>query len=235
MVELASRRSPSARVKSYSVPSTAAWPVGRPRSSECSTARPGAVRTTESTVAVPSVRYGMCAGTRTGTASGPTFVAVVATESPSSESAYSMRDGERRTGIRAADESGAPARRGWAPARRVVHADQRTSPWIAFRGSGSLSGSWWPAPFELVRAVLDPIRPRQQHLAPARGAHLVGSVAVEQLATACGVRAEPAADLDDDRPLVAVDELELLAGRSARGGPAQAVAASRLAPIRSSR
>ena len=28
---------------------------------------------------------------------------------------------------------------------RLDHADQRTSPWIAFRCSGSLSGSWWRA------------------------------------------------------------------------------------------
>ena len=60
---------------------------------------------------------------------------------------------------------------------------------------------------ELVAPVLEPVRPRQEHLPATRGAHLVGAVAVEQLPAGDRVRPQPAADLDDDGALVAVDEL----------------------------
>ena len=73
-----------------------------------------------------------------------------------------------------------------------------------------------PAPVELVAAVLDAVRPRDEHLPAARRAHLVGAVAVEHLAAADRVRPKPAADLDDDRALVPVRELELLAGTGSR-------------------
>ena len=75
-------------MKSYSVPSTAIRPVGRLRPSDLSTARAGTVSTSESTVGVPRVRYGWKPQPY-GHAPGPTFVAVVATDRPSSESAYS--------------------------------------------------------------------------------------------------------------------------------------------------
>jgi hypothetical protein len=40
------------------------------------------------------------------------------------------------------------------------------------------------APVELVAAVLQPVRPRDQDLAPARGAHLVGPISVDKVPTA---------------------------------------------------
>jgi hypothetical protein len=40
---------------------------------------------------------------------------------------------------------------------------------------------------ELVAAILQPIRPRDQRLTPARGAHLVGLVSVDKLPAAGGV------------------------------------------------
>jgi hypothetical protein len=39
-------------------------------------------------------------------------------------------------------------------------------------------------PVELVAAILQPVRPRDQRLAPARGAHLVGPVSVDKLPAA---------------------------------------------------
>ncbi len=68
-------------------------------------------------------------------------------------------------------------------------------------------------PVELVGAVLDPVRPRDQHLPAAGGDLPVGGVGVEQLTAARGVRPQAAAHLDDDGALVAVGDLELLAGR----------------------
>ena len=65
---------------------------------------------------------------------------------------------------------------------------------------------------ELVRAVLDAVRPRDQHLPAARGALLLRAVAVQHLPLAHGIRAKPAADTDDDRALVAVYELRLESG-----------------------
>ena len=59
---------------------------------------------------------------------------------------------------------------------------QRTSPWIALCSASSSSGSWWLPPVELVGAVLDPVRPRNQHLPAAGGDLPVRGVAVEQLA-----------------------------------------------------
>jgi hypothetical protein len=49
---------------------------------------------------------------------------------------------------------------------------------------------------------------------PASGQRLrIGAEPVEQLASTDRVRAEAAADLDDDRTLPVVRDLELLAGR----------------------
>ena len=39
-------------------------------------------------------------------------------------------------------------------------------------------------PVEFVAAILQPVRPRDQHLTPTRGAHLVSSVSVDKLAAA---------------------------------------------------
>jgi hypothetical protein len=68
-------------------------------------------------------------------------------------------------------------------------------------------------PVERVAPVCDPVRPRDQQL-PASGQRLrIGAEPVEQLASTDRVRAEAAADLDDDRTLPVVRDLELLAGR----------------------
>ena len=71
---------------------------------------------------------------------------------------------------------------------------------------------------ELVAAVLEPVRPRQEQLPATRRAHLVRAIAVEQLPAGDRIRPQPAADLDDDGALVAVDELVLLATRWDRPG-----------------
>ena len=57
---------------------------------EPTTVRAGTVSVSESTVGVPTVRYG-CMPLPNGHGPGPTFVAVVRTVSPSSPSVYSMR------------------------------------------------------------------------------------------------------------------------------------------------
>ena len=87
---------------------------------------------------------------------------------------------------------------------------------------------------ELVAPVLQPVRPRGQHLAAPRRARRVERVAVEEISAACRVGAEPAADLDHHDPLVGVNELELLPRgwrRSVHGR--QRSRASRWSPTRS--
>ena len=84
----------------------------------------------------------------------------------------------------------------------TVHATQRTRPWIAFSFVGLGQRQLVALAVELVGAVLDPVRPRDQHLPAPRMAHLLGRVAVDHVATGDGVRTDAAADLDDDRPLV---------------------------------
>src|SRR5215211_295279 len=71
-------------------------------------------------------------------------------------------------------------------------------------------------PLELVRTVFDPVRPGDQHLPAARGAHLVRPVVVEEGATGRRVGAEPRADPGDDGALVVEPELDLLPGRKAQ-------------------
>src|SRR5215471_8450480 len=68
------------------------------------------------------------------------------------------------------------------------------------------------APVELIAPVLQPVRPRDQDLAPARRTHLVGAISVEKLAAADRVRAESAADRDDHSLLVLGQDRDLLAG-----------------------
>jgi hypothetical protein len=65
---------------------------------------------------------------------------------------------------------------------------------------------------ELVPAVGDPVRPRDQQLPPPAAAHLVLGIAVEDVGAAELVTAQAAADLDDGGPLVAVPKLDLLPG-----------------------
>ena len=74
-----------------------------------------------------------------------------------------------------------------------------------------------PPSVELVAAVLDPVGPRDQHLAPPRAAHPVERIAVEQIAARPGVLSEAAPDLDDHGPLVGVRELDLVPARRDRG------------------
>jgi hypothetical protein len=68
-------------------------------------------------------------------------------------------------------------------------------------------------PVEFIAAVLNPVRPGEQHLPAARGAHLLGGVSVEEIAVAHGVGAESAAELGVYGALVVEPELDLLAGR----------------------
>ena len=69
---------------------------------------------------------------------------------------------------------------------------------------------------ELVRAVLDPVRPRREELAAAGAAQLVQAVAVEHGRISEPVAAQTAADTDDHHLLVAAGQLDLLAGRAGR-------------------
>ena len=63
---------------------------------------------------------------------------------------------------------------------------------------------------ELVGAALHPVGPRDQDLSPARRAHFVLRVAVEQIVARDSVRPQPAAESDDDGALLAERELDLL-------------------------
>src|SRR3954447_22625722 len=67
---------------------------------------------------------------------------------------------------------------------------------------------------ELVAAVLDPVGPRDQQLAPAARRDLVHFVAVDHGAAVGDVGAEARTDFDDDGALIPGGELDLLAGRS---------------------
>ena len=83
-------------------------------------------------------------------------------------------------------------------------------------------------PIELVSAVLQAVRPRDEHLAAARVAHVARPISVEDGQTAHLVGAKPAADLDDHCPLGSELDLDLLA----RGRDHAAVAQHRLNPRR---
>src|SRR6478672_11954559 len=99
-------------------------------------------------------------------------------------------------------------------------------------GLGLVERELMPPPPELVPAVLDPVRPRDEHLAAAGSRDLVGGVAIEQVEASDRVRAQPAADLDHHDTLLARGDLDLLTGgkrtvRHAAGRP------SRRSPTRS--
>src|SRR4029079_8211917 len=74
-------------------------------------------------------------------------------------------------------------------------------------------------PVELVAPVLEAVGPGDQHLPAARPRHLVGAVAVENRASVGRVRPQPASHLDDDHALVAIRDLDLLAGRRGHRAP----------------
>ena len=70
-----------------------------------------------------------------------------------------------------------------------------------------------PPARELVRSVLKPVGPRNEHLSAPGRRHLGLGVTVEKFAVTGGVGADPAADLHDDNTLIASANLDLLAGR----------------------
>ena len=67
-------------------------------------------------------------------------------------------------------------------------------------------------PVELIAPILQPVRPRDQHLAPARGTHLIGAISVEKLTAANRVRAKSTANLGDHSLLIFGYDRDLLAG-----------------------
>ena len=89
------------------------------------------------------------------------------------------------------------------PLSETLQADQRTSPWMAFCRSISFRSSWVAAPVELVRAVADAVRPRDQKLAPPRRRELVCRIAVEDFTTRGRVPPQAGPDLGHDRLLIA--------------------------------
>src|SRR3954451_288088 len=100
------------------------------------------------------------------------------------------------------------------PADEAV--DRVARPWLGERELVAPAG-------ELVRAVLDPVGPGHEHLAPSGARHLVGGVTVEQLAAPGRVGPEARADLDRDDALIAGRDLDLLAGWEDRGHPEQSL------------
>src|SRR6185312_4046782 len=66
---------------------------------------------------------------------------------------------------------------------------------------------------ELVRPVLDPVRPGDEHLPAAGAGHLFGAVAVEDVLASNGVGPQARTDLDDDDAPIPGAYLDLLAGR----------------------
>jgi hypothetical protein len=92
----------------------------------------------------------------------------------------------------------------------MVQGVQRTRPWIALWRSGSFSGELVVLPVEIVRSILQSVRPRNQHLTSAGRAHFVCAVSVDKVPAAYGVGAEAAANLDDDRLLISSDNCNLL-------------------------
>lgn len=84
----------------------------------------------------------------------------------------------------------------------------------------------------LVGAGLEPVRPGDEDLPAPGGGHFVLPVAVDDVAPSGGVGADSGADLDDNDPLGAGTNLDLLAGRQTIPHQA-AIRASRWSPTRS--
>jgi hypothetical protein len=89
-------------------------------------------------------------------------------------------------------------------------------------------------PIELVTAVLESVRPGDQQLASARGAHLADLIAVDEVVPPGRIRPQASAHLDDDGMLFPERELDLLARRRDQWAALLPVVASVSAPIRSS-
>src|SRR6185437_1383825 len=96
---------------------------------------------------------------------------------------------------------------GDGPFRPPDEAVDRVSP------LGLVQGQLMAPPVELVAAVRDPVRPRNEQLTSAERTKLVLVVAVEDLASTGFVAPETAAHADDHGTLVAGDQLDLLTGR----------------------
>ena len=170
-----------------------------------------------STVSVPTLRYG-CAPHPYGQRSCPTFVAVVCTERPlvGERVLDAEVQGERIPGLgmeRELHDDPIGLAFGDAPDRPADEAVDRV------RALGLGERELVVAPVELVLSVLEPVRPRDQHLSATGGRHLVDAVAVHHVATSDGIDAQPGSDLGDDRPLVPELDLDLLARRRDFGHP----------------
>src|SRR5262245_60275366 len=89
---------------------------------------------------------------------------------------------------------------------------------------------------ELVGTVLDPVRPRNEHLPAAGARHLLDVVAAEDVLARDGVGPQPGTDLGDDNPVIPGAYLDLFAGRKGIRHQAAAVAVTPVfTSIRSSR
>ena len=186
--QLSSRVAPIALgwVKSYSVPATADRPVGSPRSFELRTVRAGAVRTMGSTFGVPKVRYGWKPQPY-GHGSGPALMAVVETDEAVVGEGVLDREtqAERVAGLRmefVLEHDAALLALADPPARPPDESVDRVPRRELVERELLL-----PA-VELVGAVLDPVRPGDQHLPAAGGDLALRGVGVEQLPAACRVR-----------------------------------------------
>ncbi len=175
------------------------------------------------------VRYG-CAPPPNGQASRPAFGAVVRTARPSSDSVYSTVSTSRERVAGVGDGGDAPGRCARGRRSRTVQASQRTSPWIALSALGFVERDLVALTAEVVRAVLEPVRPRCEDLPAARGAHLVAVVAVEHRVAPDRERPQPTPHFDDHGPLVAERNLDLLTGR--RAHTLASIRSSRCSPTR---
>ena len=170
---------------------------------------PGARRRRPSSV--PSVRYG-CAPLPYGQAAAPMLVAVVRTVRPLVDSSYSISS-SKREGIPGLCVEHVPehdAVRLVLPRLPRAPADEAVN---RVRMLRLRQRELMAATLELVGAVLDAVRPGDEHLAPTTRRHLVDLVAVDDVLAVDGVCPEPATHLDRDRPLIVERDLELLSGR----------------------
>ncbi len=141
------------------------------------------------------------------------------------------RERERITGLRVEDVLHHDAVGLALPDSPACPADEAVD---RVRGLGLAEGQLVPLPVELVATVLDPVRPRTEHLASPRGGLLLEPVAVEDVPAVHRVGPKPAADLDNDRPLVPERDLVLLARRRERHTiPPHAIRSRRWSPTRS--
>src|SRR5215469_10035653 len=89
------------------------------------------------------------------------------------------------------------------PANKAV--DCVTALWLVQRELVAVS-------VKFVAAILQPVWPRDQYLAPARGAHFVSSVSVDKLPATRGVGAKSSTNLDDHGLLITDCDRDLPTG-----------------------